>query len=401
MMYQYQVKKTFKDRFSNIYKISVFVYVINSMHPWFLLSIPQIWISITFFFITWIAFKKRYFKCSRRAGTAFCFTLMFVWVKKDGNVFGLMEGVLNAFLFATILGLNRERILDILSFITKWLAIVVLISMVFYVLFLLGVSLPHYTLALSGNSRKEALENYYFFVHAYNLYGSIRFNSIFLEPGYLTLGVAPLLFIHKYNVKNKYVFILLLSQLLSFSLAGLILLAFGFLYCMFCSNERRNISRIISGVIILLISIFLLYNFFGENYFNEKIFSRLQLVDGDFSIKERSSLYLDGVYDKMINSNKKWFGTTFDVSFSEKGVSGYKLFAVRNGIIGILLVFLAYVSLISYKRIRFNYMTGFIILCLLLLYQNSYPEAMCILFTGACAVYALDNENIYEMIPKK
>lgn len=386
-----------KNRFYILYKVCLFVYFINSMHPWFLLKVPTVWISLAFFVISLIAYNKGYFCKNIRKGTVFCFFLMFIWIKKDGNFFGLAEGFLNAVIFASILNIKRELMLNILSFITKWLALIVLVSGIFYILFLFGMSLPHTTLSLSENARKEGLENYYFFVFAYEMFGMTRFYSIFLEPGYLTLGVAPLLFIHKYNVKNKYVLILLLSQLLSFSLAGLILLVFGFFYCILCGTEKGKVKKIVLGILVILFGFIVLYNLLGYEYFYNTIFSRLIFENGTLSGDDRSSLYLDSVYDNMMKTSSMWVGTNFDVTFSEKGVSGYKLFAVQNGIIGVILVVLAYVSLISIKRIRFNYLTGFIILCLLLLYQNAYPESMCILFTGACALYALDSKSHYEM----
>lgn len=383
-----------KDKFYIFYKICLFVYFINSMHPWFLLKIPSVWISLIFFAISMVAYSRNYFYRNLRKGVVFCFFLMFMWIKKDGNFFGIAEGALNAIIFGTILNLDKALMIDCLKFIIKWLALIVFVSSIFYILFLLGINLPHTTLDLSDNSRKEGLENYYFFVFAYNTFGMTRFNSIFLEPGYLTLGIAPLLFIYKYNVKNKYVLLLLISQLLSFSLAGLILLLFGFFYCILCGTEKRKMKKVLWGVFVILLSFIVLYNIFGYDYFYNNIFSRLVFENGTLSGDDRSSLYLDSVYDSMMQTNTMWTGTNFDVSYSEKGVSGYKLFAVQNGIIGVILVVLAYISLISIKNIRFNYLTGFLILCLLLLYQNSYPESMCILFTGACAIYVLDKKTI-------
>lgn len=387
---EYQLSK---DKFYIYYKISLFVYFINSMHPWFLLKIPAVWISLIFFAISMIAYNKNYFYKNIRKGSVFCFFLMFMWIKKDGNFFGITEGLLNAVVFGTILNLKEELMIDCLKFITKWLALIVLVSGVFYILFLLGVNLPHTTLSLSENARKDGLENYYFFVFAYEMFGMTRFYSIFLEPGYLTLGVAPLLFIYKYDVKNKYILLLLLSQLLSFSLAGLILLFWGFFYCTLCGKEKGKLKKIMGGILVLLLGFIALYNLFGYEYFYNTIFSRLIIENGTLSGDDRSSVYLDSVYDSMMKTSSLWTGTYFDVSFSEKGVSGYKLFAVQNGIIGVIIVVFAYLSLISFKKIRFNYLTGFVILCLLLLYQNSYPESMCILFTGACAIYVLDKEN--------
>lgn len=381
-----------KDKFFIFYKICLFFFFINSMHPWFLLRIPSVWISLVFFSVSMLAYNKNYFYKNIRKGAVFCFFLMFMWIKKDGNFFGLAEGVLNAIIFGMILNLKEELMVDSLNFITKWLALIVFVSGVFYILFLLGINLPHTTLSLSENARRDNLENYYFFVFASEMFGT-RFHSIFLEPGYLTLGVAPLLFIYKYDVKNKYILLLLLSQLLSFSLAGLILLFFGFFYCALCGKEKGKLQKIMGGILVLLLGFVILYNLFGYEYFYNTIFSRLIIEDGTLSGYNRSSLYLDSVYDSMMKTSSLWTGTYFDVSLSEKGVSGYKLFAVQNGIIGVALVVLAYVSLVGIKKIGFNYLTGFIILCLLLLYQNSYPESMCILFTGACAIYMLDVKN--------
>lgn len=257
---EYQLSK---DKFYIYYKISLFVYFINSMHPWFLLKIPAVWISLIFFAISMIAYNKNYFYKNIRKGSVFCFFLMFMWIKKDGNFFGITEGLLNAVVFGTILNLKEELMIDCLKFITKWLALIVLVSGVFYILFLLGVNLPHTTLSLSENARKDGLENYYFFVFAYEMFGMTRFYSIFLEPGYLTLGVAPLLFIYKYDVKNKYILLLLLSQLLSFSLAGLILLFWGFFYCTLCGKEKGKLKKIMGGILVLLLGFIALYNLFG------------------------------------------------------------------------------------------------------------------------------------------
>ena len=81
-----------------------------------------------------VAFNKNYFYKNIRKGVVFCFFLMFMWIKKDGNFFGLAEGLLNAIIFGMILNLKAELMVDSLKFITKWLALIVLVSGVFYIL---------------------------------------------------------------------------------------------------------------------------------------------------------------------------------------------------------------------------------------------------------------------------
>lgn len=136
---------------------------------------------------------------------------------------------------------------------------------------------------------------------------------------------------------------------------------------------------------------------FGDTYIQDTLFSRLEWVDGTIAGDNRSSNYLDSVYKNMMNSSNMWTGVDFNIEMSESGVSGYKLFAVQNGLIGVILVVMSFISLISLKKIRFNLMTGAVILFLLLLYQNAYPSSMCILFPAACIKYVFDINVPYKM----
>lgn len=368
--------------FYKLYRLSLFVFFINSMHPWFLLRIPSIIITGIFFILTLCAFFKGYFSLRRiNAFSIFLFPLMFFWIARDANINGTIEALVNSILVCSLIGLKNERMQDCVRFITKWLAIIIFVSAIFYILFLLHVPLPHSSFSLGGNSLKDSLDNYYFFVQAYEMFGFTRFYSIFLEPGYLTLGVAPLLFLNRYDIKNKYVLMLIIGQLLSFSLAGIILLVFGLSYTLIFSKTDRNFKKIAMVMAVMAIAVTSAYKFFGEEYFESTIFSRIEIVDGTLSGDDRSSRYLDRRYNTLISGNDIWTGTGFDVRQSEKGVSGYKLFAVENGLIGVILVVLAYFSIISF-RIRPNLRAGEIILCLLMLYQNAYPWASCVLFSA-------------------
>lgn len=387
----------FSGRFATFYKVCIFLFFINSMHPWFFLNIPQIWITLCFLMVTFIAYFRSFFNFNLRPKTAIIFTCMFVWLKIGANINGLAEAIINAYIFTSILSLKRDFLLTTLSFTTKWLAIILLISSIAFILVIIGIPLPHSTMQADEASGNLSINNYYLFINAASFTEIGRFRSIFLEPGYLTLGVAPLLFIHKYNIKNKAVLVLLFSQLLSFSLAGYILLIFGYIYCAFCQSANKGVKKIVTSVFVLILGFIAMFSLFGQDYIQKTLIGRLEFVNGTFVGNNRSSLFLDGEYEKLMSSDDKWIGTTFDVSQSESGVSGYKLFVVEHGLIGIVLVVLAYISLISLRNIRFNYLTGFIILCLLLLYQNSYPQAICILFTAACAIYTLDKNNQYEM----
>ena len=381
-----------KNTFFGLYKLSLLVFFLNSMHPWFLLGVPPVLISLYFFCVTAYASTKGYFKIGDNGYAILMCSLMYLWIARKSNFFGITEAVINAYIVGTLICLNRFLLIECLKFITKWLSIIVGISALFYIIFLVGISLPHFETPLGETSRKASLDNYYFFVVVPGLFGFTRFYSIFLEPGYLTLGVAPILFLYKYNIKNKYILILLFGQLLSFSLAGIFLLFFGFFYVLICGKTKGKVKKICSAFLFIGVLFAFAYNYLGEDYLDQTIFRRIQFVDGKLSGDDRSSVYLDSQYDKLMESDDYLVGMDFDVTLSEKGVSGYKLFVVENGFIGLILVVAAYLSLISIKNFRLNLSMGTIILCLLLLYQNSYPWAVCVLFPAICAKYAFKND---------
>ncbi len=56
-----------------------------------------------------------------------------------------------------------------------------------------------------------------------------RFNGPFLEPGHLSMIVAILLYANKYDFKNnRYLWVLLVTIVLSFGLAGYVITIIGF-----------------------------------------------------------------------------------------------------------------------------------------------------------------------------
>lgn len=72
------------------------------------------------------------------------------------------------------------------------------------------------------------------------------------------------------------------------------------------------------GILVLLLGFVALYNLLGYEYFYNTIFSRLIIENGTLSGDDRSSLYLDSVYDSMMKTSSLWTGTYFDVSFLKK-----------------------------------------------------------------------------------
>ena len=211
----------------------------------------------------------------------------------------------------------------------------------------------------------------------------------------MTMGLAPLLFINKYDIKKLPVLIMLITQLFSFSLAGYIILLFGFLYQ---SILQRGIKKLLSP--IAMISFFSLFFYistfvYQENLFKELIIARMEWDGNSIAGDDRSSYYLDRQYEKYINSGIQTLtGIGYDSVKSEKGVSGYKLFMVSYGLIGLFLL-LSFYCLVIAKRPKTKGRLGLLFLLLLLLYQNSYPIWWCMLVALSCGnVYMKKNDDI-------
>lgn len=360
-----------------VYKIALLLLFISSLHPWFVWNIQGIFISFVAACCMLIARGSRAFEITRKSFSISLIYLVFVlWVNRGVNVFGLAEQFINWFVFLAILSTNDTVKQDALNFITKYTAILLMISLPFFALHVMGLSLPHESVT-SINSL-SSLDNYYFFVTK----GYIpRFQGPFLEPGFMTMGIAPLLFLNKYNLKNKWVAILFISQMMSLSIAGYVLLVVGYFFVILFGNKKKKFSRVLVAILALAASVFVLTKLFGQEVIDESIIGRLQWENGKLSGDNRSSDYLDIMYDKVIGSDLKWIGTEWDSEMSEKGVAGYKLFIVKYGYIGLLLVISLYFSSAIVYKTGNKWQWFLIFFLLIMLYQNAYPAMWAVLIT--------------------
>lgn len=364
-----------------VYRLYVFLIFILSMNPWFTLNTKSIYFYILGFPLSIVAISSNICQIKARARLIiFISFVFFLWQGKISNIFGRIEYIIEWLIFVSVLTLKNELKSDIISFITKWFSALLLLSLLFYFLHLFGISLP--SSWISTEKHRYALTNYYFFVC---FEGSIRFQSIFLEPGHLTMGLAPLLYINGYNIKKVSVLVLIVAQLFSFSLAGYVVLVFGLLYSFIFRVGTKRFRHLI--VILSFFPIFLYSStaVFQEDVFNALIIERLKWDGNSIVGDDRSSSYLDSQFEKYKHSGIQLLtGIGYEKDKSEKGVAGFKYYMVVYGIIGIVLLLYVY----SYILMRMNRVSksslGLLILLLLLLYQNAYPVWWCMLIVLTC-----------------
>lgn len=167
---------------------------------------------------------------------------------------------------------------ELFSFIVKWFGILMIPG-----LLLFAVSIVHglplinsiYGEYEGGTLTNYLFSNYFFFLYSHESTG--RFNGPFIEPGDLGCMASFMLLAARFQFKRyKYLWAIFVALLASQSLAGYLLTAFGFVICIYY-NGRLSLRNAI-GICIGIICIYLFANFYndGDNFLQEKIFSRLE-----------------------------------------------------------------------------------------------------------------------------
>ena len=293
---------------------------------------------------------------------------------------GYIEQFINWMILSSVIYLRSDLKVDLLRYITKGFAIVLGVSLVMYLITMLGISLPSQTIVREGLYNK--FDNYFLLVR---MEGSLRFQSIFLEPGHMTMGLSLLLYLNRYNYRDKFVLILLMAQLFSFSLAGYLTLIVGFVLSILLSNGTRKFRRIIIPVLLFFIFLTSSSLIFNQNLFEELIIARLEWDGTTISGNNRSNASLDFMYDQVMNSSDKWTGRVWQGGEEgEHGVSGYKLYIAMYGLLGLVLFFIAYLGAKFYLSQKMKLEWGLLVLIMMLMLQNAYPTWLCVMIPIVC-----------------
>lgn len=370
---------------------------IHSMYPWFTFEYENAYLSLGALGITaFVGFQTKIFQRNKSSIiVSILFLCLYLWLSKYSNIFGSLELIIQWLILCYIVRLKYEYKIQLIDFITKWFAILMSISLGAYILFLSGVSFP----GTIVEYQQYFMDNHYFFLQK----ELFRFQSVFLEPGHMTMGLAPLLFINKYNLKNRYVLILFIAQMLSLSLAGYMMMMIGYsVLFLFDKQSKKSklISVLLSAILICSVAIFM-QNSFENNVFDDLIFRRMQFDNGHFVGDNRSSVYLDRQFEDVVSSSDILTGRYFNSEMSEKGVAGYKKFIVQFGLIGCVLLILSFFSthkLLIYKFRRNAFLL--VVMILLLLLQNAYPTWWCIVIATICGTTFMQNKEISNTLAK-
>lgn len=360
-----------------LYQCSYLVLFLQSMHVWFLWGNFFKIVCPLFFLI--IAFFNRkvnsryYQKYTSKGRVLFALIVLFIAITDtfDAGVLSICKSLVDILALLELTKLSRIAIVKLLRFLTKSFGVISMVSLVGWILFLVGVDLPNSYIV--DEEFGYSFQNYYIFL--YNMLGLLpRFCSVFLEPGYYGQLAAILLFANKMKLNNMYLIAIFLGNLLSLSLAGYILVVLGFI---FTFANRISLLKISVFSIILFGTVVFFVNYNkGDNPVNNLIFARLEINDGKLAGDDRTTESLD-IYlaTTFLKSGKCLFGlgSSFTKMDWGHGVAGYKVYLIRNGFVGFLLAILGYIiMLFRYKKVSLSMKLCFI-LFMLMYWQAAYP----------------------------
>lgn len=330
--------------------ITILLVMYNSMQLYITWLLPQtVLIFISFLsLIFYLQYNKLYVTKKRLFSTILIsLALLYEGVTIYPVSFLSWIQLLSRIILVSVLIFSQFHFLSrALKFIIRVTAILILVSLIFWVMYLIGIQLPHYSV-VTNNYYDHSV--YYFFLLNN---GSVipRFAGLFLEPGHVGSTACLLFFLNNVTLKKWENIVFLIAIFLSLSLAAYGLLVGCIGLHLLIKSKKACLKLVPYLVVLLLTSIFFSNYNDGDNPINEKILMRLVFEDGKMTGNNRTSQAFDYAYDRYLKSDRVFTGMGRDVMVSGSkvgvlhGTASWKKYFFLRGYIGctLLLTFLFY-----------------------------------------------------------
>lgn len=368
----------YDKRIWKLYAFSLFIYFLQSLYAWFLWG--DLFKSIVLLFCFFCCYFNRTNNrevyngnSNKKLIIVFLFVVLFNSVIGEG-FFPLARVIFQTFIFYDILCLKsiaKKGLFEYYANLFGWLS---LLSIIGWILFLNGVSLPHSRLV--DGVYGYIFENYYLFLYNEHLMYP-RFCCVFLEPGQYAMIAVVILHLYKFRLKSIPLIALFVSLLFTLSLAGYLIMALSLFYYYFRPKHIWKFAVIVGAVILL-------FNHFrtetlGDNAINDKIIERLIITDGEMAGNNRNSEDYIAYYQKFLSSDQLLLGDRGQ-SMKNKwngGNAGYRVYIVTNGVLGTFFTFLVfYLLYLESKNKKGAWML--LLIEILLFLQASVPFWFCV-----------------------
>lgn len=354
-----------------IFKLLNLLCVYVTAYIWFtaLLPIGPLMLVINIAMIICLSCIPHQFRLDGRTGCIILALLCLVlWTIYNENA---SMGILMTCMYTPVLyliPLPRNYQDDLLKFVTKWISIPLIPALLLYWATLF-INLPG--LGKFVHPNYEPYINYLFYIKTTVDTGFIvRFNAFLLEPGHLAMMCEFFLMANRFDFKkNPWMWVMLVSIVFSFSLAGYIITFVGFTLL-----KVNNFARGLAILVLLSGFIFVAQNYSGgDNALNQLIIDRLK-YDEEKGIQGNNRFFhnTDFEFQKAMKSGDYWIGVSKKANMELIGGSGFKIYILKHGLIGIFFVLLFYISLIP-PRPDWHFTLSFLFILMLCFVQNSYP----------------------------
>jgi len=365
---------------------------LTSLRPWFLWSIHSFFPLIVSMMLG-IAMlvdrttRKSLFTKTNFLAPCIIYLLLTVYqsIRSGNNIVGLVMPVFYTYIFFMLYRYDKSRLLRLSTFIAKSVAIILVPSLFFFILFLLGFPLPSRDLVFGDYF--YSFTNYYFFLlDDRQLFAFIpRFQSVFPEPTYLGSTCAVLLLSQRGRWKRWYNIVLLTALLISFSLGAYVYITAIIFLNLWVKGRKILVNLIIT---ISFIGAFVASSFFyngGDNLVHDLILLRLEIDDGELAGNNRTTESFDVDFDNYIQSSDILFGRN---RVAEFGDSGYKVFIYDYGLVGLALLILFYYLSFSPSDKRRSKISAWFVAAMIfgvdafVLWLGRFIPLYCAAFTG-------------------
>lgn len=374
-----------------IFKAINLFWLLASTYIWITALIPQPLLLVGTNIIMLISLSMLPFKIElsmKNGFVLFATIALSIWMTVTD---GWLLGVLTFLMYLPaqyLMILPYEYQCDLLKYVTKWYAILLSVSLVIYWM-IFFIPLPSFGQFV--HPIYPPYTNYLFFIKTTAEYSYIvRFNGFFLEPGHQALVSTFLLIANKFEFKRlPWLFVLVAGVIFSFSLAGYILAILGFAFIKVNTLMKglaltAVVAAVVGGAMVIG---------GGDNDLNTLIIKRLEYDETD-GIKGNNRFYnnTDYEFQKLSGTKYFWTGVNGRVNMKLIGGAGYKIYILHYGMVGTILAFLFYLSVIPTNP-NYRYTIGFFAIILLCFLQRSYPFWYSWIFPYVLGIYIAKGEK--------
>ncbi len=373
-------------------ELIIFYCVLSSAHAVCTLGVNT-YIDTVLSFIVFLYFNSNnLFRVTTRTMTASLLLIIAVlWSMHGCALHAYFGELLMVSIPLMLINLKTNKQIELLLFMSKALAIVLLISFIVWFASFWGLNLPHSTEYLDLDYTYGVIvENYFFYRNVISLDSSgaeiikdvYRFNGIFLEPGHTGTIVAFFIMANKYDLSKWYNIILFGILLATLSTAAYALALLGFVLIFF--TERNNKLSLLYFLLVLLF-VYLAVNYNGgDNAINQIIIEKLFGNDKGLQIRFTDEVAI--AYKELWLNGEYLYGSSNSVNMSHS--AGYKVFIIQQGLLGVFLVVIAY----YYIQKAFPSKIG---LCFFILFIVSFLQRVYFSWDAFLDPYILGLSNMY------